>query len=150
MHKNNLYYFLLILLKKILNRTEEYLADVILHRFVQTLHSITLQFTRRRHQVNKAGNCIIAYKTSCLKYNNTTYNNHHKLSHWCQNQYNKILHSFALILQNVYKSFFSQNKKSSVLKDKSLGGMRKKINYLEKNKLHHHQVLFHGLYSYRQ
>ena len=102
MHKNNLYYFLLILLKEILNRTEEYLADVILHRFVQTLHRITLQFTRRRHQVNKAGNCIIAYKTSCLKYNNTTYNNHQKLSHWCQNQYNKILHSFALILQNVY------------------------------------------------
>ena len=98
----NFVLFFTDIIEIILSRTEEYLADVILHGFVQTLHSITLQFTWRRHQVNKAGNCIITYKTSCLKYNNTTYNNHQKLSHWYQKHYNNIQHSFALILQNVY------------------------------------------------
>lgn len=38
----NFVLFFIDIIEIILSRTEEYLADVILHGFVQTLHSITL------------------------------------------------------------------------------------------------------------
>ena len=122
----NFVLFFIDIIEIILSRTEEYLADVILHGFVQTLHSITLQFTWRRHQVNKAGNCIITYKTSCLKYNNITYNNHQKLALVSKTlqQYSKF---FCPHIAECLLIILFSDEENSVLKDKSLGGMRTKL-----------------------